>query len=152
MNTNDKRWCKYFELKMPNHSWMGSIQRIFKTLLLPSSFLPSSAQLAQAAGVVGRCVCLCMCMWEKQVARLDQMQASGGTAAVAPMPAFFTVSLPQPDSMCLFVFACLLVCVWALLDVWVFIRFLMTSLGRRSLKLQKKIVNWLVSKLHFLSL
>lgn len=31
------------------------------------------------------------------------MQASGGTAAIAPMPAFFTASL-HPDSMCLFVF------------------------------------------------
>lgn len=43
-----------------------------------------------------------MSVCEEQVARLDQMQASGGTAAVAPMPAFFTVSL-CPDSVCLFV-------------------------------------------------
>ena len=68
--------------------------------LLPDSFFPSSARLALAAGVVGRCVYVCVC--EEQVARLDQMQASGGTAAIAPMPAFFTASL-HPDSMCLFV-------------------------------------------------
>ena len=64
------------------------------------------------------CVCLCarvnVCVCEEHVARLDQMQASGGTAAIAPMPAFFTASL-HPDSMCLFV--CVRVRVYVYLDV-----------------------------------
>lgn len=51
-----------------------------------------------------------MYMCEEQDSRLDQMQASGGTAAIAPMPAFFTTSL-HPDSMCLFVFVCVCPCV-----------------------------------------
>lgn len=81
--------------------------------LLPSPFLPSRAQLALAAGIVGRCVYVCVC--ETQVARLDQMQASGGTAVIAPCLHF---SLP-PFTLTACVCFCVCACTQTCLDVGV---------------------------------
>lgn len=78
-------------------SFMCSVRRIFFTLMCQTHFFPGS--LAPAAGEFGRC------MYEsvkRFVARLDQMQASGGAAAVPIAYAFSTDSL-NPDSMFLFV-------------------------------------------------
>lgn len=67
---------------------------------VPNPFFPGS--LAPAAGEFGRC------MYEsvkRFVARLDQMQASGGTAAV-PIAYAFSTDFLNPDSMFLFVCVC----------------------------------------------
>lgn len=69
------------------------------SLLLCAKPIFFLAQLALAAGEFGRC------MYEsvkRFVARLDQMQASGGTAAV-PIAYAFSTDFLNPDSMFLFV-------------------------------------------------
>lgn len=72
---------------------------------------------------VGVCECVC----EEHDARLDQMQASGGTAATVPMPAFFTASPATLTAcVCLCVYICMYVdaltsrcgyvCIYLILD------------------------------------